>query len=278
MKKLTLSLIVIFGISVSMNAQTYVDTMESLYLIGLPSLFTNSGHSNVLHLKEGLIKPYCFSIYDNDFSTKLFDYEVTGEELNDILCRYINLSSADNTDSYESKANWLLFTQSLFNTDDNYEFIEQFDEGWTIKSVDGTIIQTINVEEGCSVSHSPIIFNMDEIFYLGLPEYSYSQDRQQMLIYRINQTTGLTKVNVDLPISVFPSLANRSQQITVELGEGNNAKEITVINNLGQVVKRVIVDDGQREVTIPARELGSGLNVVNTRTEQGQGSCKIIVQ
>jgi hypothetical protein len=73
-------------------------------------------------------------------------------------------------------------------------------------------------------------------------------------------------------------MPTREQQITVELGEGNNARVITVVNELGQVVKRVPVEEGQREVTIPARELNSGLNVVNTRTKQGQGSCKIIVQ
>lgn len=278
MKKLTLTLLVILGLSMAVNAQTYVGTMESLYLFGLPGLFTSNGHSNVLHVKEGSIKPYCFSIYENDFSTKVFDYEVTIEELNDIMCYYINLSSADNTDSYESKANWLLFTQSLFNTDDNYEFIEQFDEGWNIKSVDGTIIQTINLEDGCSVSHFPIVFNLDEIFYLGLPEYSFSKDRQQMLIFRIDQSAGLTKVDVELPITVFPSLADKNQQITVELGESNNAKEITVVNGLGQVIKRIPVEEGQRQITIPAKEMNSGLNVVNTRTEQGQGSCKIIVQ
>ena len=73
-------------------------------------------------------------------------------------------------------------------------------------------------------------------------------------------------------------MADRSQQITVELGEGNNAKEITVVNSSGQVVKRVPMEEGQREITISARELGTGLNVVNTRTEQGSGSCKIIVR
>ena len=68
------------------------------------------------------------------------------------------------------------------------------------------------------------------------------------------------------------------QQITVELGEGNNAKEVTVVNSLGQVIKRVPMEEGQRQITIPAQELNSGLNVVNTRTQQGQGSCKIIVR
>ena len=99
-----------------------------------------------------------------------------------------------------------------------------------------------------------------------------------MLIYRIDQTTGLTKVDAQLPITVFPTMPKRDQQITVQFGEGNNVKEVTVVNSFGQVVKRVPVEDGQREITIPASDLGTGLNVVNTRTEQGQGNCKIIVR
>ena len=114
------------------------------------------------------------------------------------------------------------------------------------------------------------------MFYLLLGQRE--GENTDILIYRIDQTLGLTKVDVNLPFSVFPTLADRSQQIIVELGEGNNAKEITVVNSLGQVVKRVLIEDGQREVTIPAHELGDGLNVINTRTVQGNGSCKIIVQ
>ena len=100
----------------------------------------------------------------------------------------------------------------------------------------------------------------------------------KMLIYRIDQTTGITKIETPLPISVFPTMPTREQQITVELGEDTNVNEITVVNSLGQVVKHLPLEEGQRTVTIPANELGSGLNVVNARNGQGQGSCKIIVR
>ena len=103
-------------------------------------------------------------------------------------------------------------------------------------------------------------------------------DYREYQLYLIQRGAGVVKVNEPLPISAFPTLLNREQQITVELGEGNNAKEITVVNSNGQVVKRVPVEEGQRTITIPANDLGRGLNVLNTRTDRGQGSCKIIVQ
>ena len=69
------------------------------------------------------------------------------------------------------------------------------------------------------------------MFYLLLGQRE--GENTDILIYCIDRTLGLTKVDVNLPFSVFPTLADRSQQIIVELGEGNNAKEITVVNSLG---------------------------------------------
>jgi hypothetical protein len=98
------------------------------------------------------------------------------------------------------------------------------------------------------------------------------------VFYLIKKDQGLAKVDVDLPFSVFPTAPTRDQQITVELGEDIDAIEITIVNSLGQVIKSIPLEKGQREITIPASELGTGLNLINTRTQQGQGSCKIIVR
>lgn len=117
---------------------------------------------------------------------------------------------------------------------------------------------------------------MEENYYLALWEWGASDGK--ILIYQINQNQGLTKIDAELPISVFPTIADRGQQITVELGEGNNATEINVVNELGQVVKRIPVENGQRTVTIPTKGFGSGLNILNTSTLQGNGSCKIIIK
>ena len=97
------------------------------------------------------------------------------------------------------------------------------------------------------------------------------------VVYQIGQTQGLTKLDAELPVSVFPTVANRGQQITVELGEGNNATEITVVNEMGQVVKRVPVN-GQSSVTIPTTGMGSGLNILNTNNAKGNSGCKIIIK
>lgn len=279
MKKITLALAVVFGLSVALNAQTCVNT--SIYngaqLYGIPGLFTNNGHSNVL-CKGGGSDSYC-CIYDNDFSTVLFS--MNEEEFDDVITTiYIDLSTGGIKDANISDAGcWLCFTQNLFNSDDSYEYLSAFEGELCVKSTNGTVLQTIYCEEGFSWEFSrAILFKLDSNYFFGFSARDNINGGRKLLIYRVDQNTGLTKVDTQLPISVFPTIADRSEQITVELGEGTNAKEITVVNSLGQVVKRVPVEEGQREITIPASDLGTGLNVVNTRSEQGQGSCKIIVK
>lgn len=279
MKRFILILTVVFGFTVALNAQNYVNTLDDYYAVyTIPGVFTNNGHSNVLYATDD--GDYC--VYDNDFSTVLFtSSSFLSPSLQEgvLYCYYIDVSAGEsfNNSSFSDK-NRIYFTQNLFNSDDNYEYLA-YDENWNlcVKSTNGSVIQIINPEEGYVWdSRRPFLFNLDNNIFLVLNEEINGQ--RKYVVYRIDQATGLTKVDVELPISAFPTVADRSQQITVELGEGTNAKEITVVNSLGQVVKRVPLEEGQRVITIPASALGSGLNVVNTRTEQGQGSCKIIVR
>ena len=279
MKKFTLFLAVVFGLTAALNAQTCVNSsiFNGAEIHGIPGLFSNNGHSNVI-CKGGASDCYC-CIYDNDFSTVLLT--VDEDTFSDVITSlYIDLSTGGFKNANTSDdACHLFFTQNLFNSDDSYEFLSAFEGELCVKSTNGTVLQTIYCEEGFSWEFSwAILFKLDSNYFFGFSARDNINGGRKLLIYRVDQTTGLTKVDVQLPISVFPTMPTREQQITVELGEGNNAREITVVNELGQVVKHVPVEEGQREVTIPARELNSGLNVVNTRTNQGQGSCKIIVR
>ena len=155
-------------------------------------------------------------------------------------------------------------------------------EGYTaayhVKSTNGSTIWTCNFEEN-QVSRLDCILKFDNNFYLLIRTRDKNDDYYNWVtqIYLIKKGQGIVKVESPLPLSAFPTLLNRDEQITVELGDGNNAREVTVVNNMGQVVKTVPVAEGQRTVSFPARDL-RGLNVLHTRTSKGQGSCKIIVK
>ena len=257
----------------AVNAQTYVGDIQSVEFGSIPEEFTTSGHPYVVFSNYFGDEQYNLSIYQSDFTT-----HVTDINLQRFGYYYVDFDNIATSTS-------LVLTQNLFNSNEHFEYLEYegFYQDWLyiitsihIKSTNGNTLNSFYPENGFRLTGS-IIFKLDNKYYLVIEEVN-DNDEGKNHLYLIRQNQGLTEVKTELPISVYPSIANRSQQITVELGEGNNAREITVVNELGQVVKRVPVEEGQRDVTIPVRELNSGLNVVNSRTEQGQGSCKIIVQ
>ena len=77
---------------------------------------------------------------------------------------------------------------------------------------------------------------------------------------------------------VSPTIAHRTEQITVTLDEKNDTHEIFVVNSAGQIVKRVPVAAGQKTVSFSAQSLSQGLNIVNTTDKPTANSCKIIIK
>ena len=281
MKKFASILITILCIaSVSMNAQVYTDNFEGMYLGSIPGLFTANGHPYLVAAAG--IGSLCVLDRELNIITNVANEDrILEAYYMDADATSITVSNFHNTSDHG-----LLLTQTLFNSDDCFEFIEMQDyESYhyhllNIKSSNGTIIQSIQADEGYFFTDNRCAFvvKIENYIYLVLREKQADDETIKHLFYLIKQNHGLTKVDVDLPISVFPTVPTRDQQITVELGDDVNAVEITIVNTLGQVIKQVPVEEGQRKVTIPASDLGPGLNLLNTRTKQGQSSCKIIVR
>lgn len=269
MKKLTLVLAAVFCFATAtVNAQTYVGDLDRNLWGFIPGAFTTNGHAYVVYGTSTGEGTCDLSIYQNDFTTHVIDINNVASEVDYLIVE----------NGWYDYVDFLPVTQSIFNDDDDFEYF-QYGNNWQsfyVKSSNGSTLWSFNAEAGyyCNAN----FLKVEDKYYLLVSESNGNYQERRLHLYYISQVDGLMEIETELPISVFPSIANRGQQITVELGEGNNAKEITVVNSLGQVVKRVSVEEGQREVTIPTKNLGSGLNVVNTRTEQGQGSCKIIVR
>lgn len=281
MKKFASALITILCFAfTSLNAQVYTDYFEGMYIGSIPGLFTTSEHPNLV-VAVGIGK---LCILDSELTV------ITNvDNENRILEAYymdadatsITVSSFHNTSDHG-----LLLTQTLFNSDGSFEFMELQDyesnhyRTFNIKSSNGTIIQSIQAVEGYFFAdyRCAFVVKIENCFYLVLREMKANDETVKHVFYLIKKDHGLTEVDVDLPISVFPTAPTRDQQITVELGEDIDAIEITIVNSLGQVIKRIPLENGQREITIPASDLGTGLNLINTHTQQGQGCCKIIVR
>ena len=282
MKNRLITLIAILCLLTTVKAQTFTGAYEGMYFGSIPSIFTQSGHPYLVAIRG----VGSLSVLDGDLNVLADvnndDNYICEAYYMDADATSITISSFHNTSDHG-----LLVTQNLFNDDDSFEYLEcqKADPNdyhckiVNIKSSNGSLVQSINADEGYYFAddRTAFVLKIEGNIYLVLRENT-SNNSTKHLFYLIKQNHGLLKIDVDLPLSVFPTLPTQEEQITVELGEGNNATEITVVNSMGQVVKHFPVEEGQRTITIPARELGSGLNIINSRSPQGQGSCKIIVR
>jgi len=282
----------------AVNAQTRIGATDDIDQNYLPAELTSNG--------VALLSDYNY----NDDVIIFYDNNLTATEMQrperGMRFRYFNLDNP--VDAYVNSQD-LLFSQALFNNDAEFEYIRytatnertESDEWGTYTIADitkleavtmsGTVLFTIEAPENTNFGYVRIwsdeeneaeginVLRWGGAFYLVVHEYNTVNEEGKYAFYRINQQTqSIARVEGSLPISVFPSVANRSQTITVELAEDNNATEVQVVNNVGQVVKSIAVQPGQREVQLRAADLGSGMHIIGARSRKGQGACKIIVK
>lgn len=278
----------------AVNAQTRIGATDDLVQDYLPAELTSNG--------VALLSDYNY----NDDVIIFYDNNLTATEMQcperGMWFRYFNL---DNPVDVYVNSQAVLFSQALFNNDAEFEYIrytatnERTEsnewETYTIADItkleavtmSGTVLFTIEAPENTNFGYvreneAGRVINVlrwGGAFYLVVHEYNTVNEEGKYAFYRINQQTqSIARVEGSLPISVFPSVANRSQTITVELAEDNNATEVQVVNNVGQVVKSIAVQPGQREVQLRAADLGSGMHIIGARSRKGQGACKIIVK
>jgi hypothetical protein len=222
--------------------------------------------------------------------------------------------SIGNLDEY---GDGICLSQTLFNTDDKYEYLsfpdelsEEFDFGSTpdyhesgtytenntfyqvslyksfnIMSEDGTILQTVTFPNGFEMMEwvtAQIIQLSGEFYILCQGEMN---DNATLLIYKLNRSSvGASVEQVCAPIkaSAFPSIANRNQMITIQLS-GDNADNsrtnLQVIDMQGKVLNQQTIPAGQTRTTIPANRLSNGMNLIKiTQGSKNIGTEKVIVK
>lgn len=311
------------------NAQTFVTTIEDDYTV-IPSIFTSDGQGRLLFYNNVWTDEYESDILQSQIEIRNNQLQVennvtitfptytnvwieerqTGEDTWDTVgnntyerhnrmlwCYYYNLSDG----FYDVEYDFSL-TQSLFNSDADYEYLlpewngtysYEYSYNWeeysvhyrvkrskcqsiAIKKTNGTTVGTISAPQGYSFYHGGAnIIKLGSNLYIVLSVRNISDGNESSAWYRIDQQSQSVNLVDMTPMSVRPSVVKRGQDITVELGDGMQASELEVVNALGQIVKRVPVQPGQREVRIGTADLGHGINLINSRK---QGTVKIIVK
>lgn len=213
---------------------------------------------------------------------------------------YLKFNDYDNNRSVEIGFS---ISQTLFNNDEKYEaLVPKFSQKEVIsneKDEDGDGVidhRTMSVGRyttGFSVvsEDGTELYSIETDFHLYLDDLVKingklyiiadvnNSDDEDCIFFEINRETSSIKQVAKLKgMRVSPTIAEQTDNITVELGEGSNAKEIVVVNGNGQVVKQIPVKNGERQITINAGSLNRGLNILNARGAKGNNNCKIIVK
>lgn len=262
-------------------AQTYVGEMPIEELgYSVPADFTTVGHTLLcdFYLDDYNHHPDSAIFYDNTLTRV--------HALTNFPEGFRSLYFCDYDLSFRSYYGYIYFTQSLFNNDALFEYyVENEDGTGSIVSENGTVIWSWSPSVSDFHEGGMSIFKWDNQYFIETYERyggtynsdwgDYEGDNVSCKLYRIErQTQSITQVN-DVPFNVFPTVAERGRDITVQLGEGTNASEIVVVDGMGREVKKVPVAPGQREVKVSTRGLGAGMNFISDRRN---GAVKIIVQ
>lgn len=244
----------------------------TLTIDGIARLITYDDDNNTITYYDNNLTPTELQIPENCASFLYYDY---------------------GTDLYPTN---VMYSQTLFNNNAEYEYLRYTATDGSITKLEavtesGTVLFSIEapnntkfgIKDNNSVTTRIYALTWGDTNYLMVGVMAFNSiitaNINKYILYRINQQTqSITHVESGLPINVFPSVADRSQTITVELGEGNNATEVQVVNAMGQVVKSIAVQPGQREVQLRAADLGSGMHFVGARSCNSQGTCKIVIK
>lgn len=244
-----------------------------------------------------------FTIYDGDF--KLIKTFTTPEYLkvsyNDQWGSHIDYARPENMcifDDNDNESKYFYLTQTLFNNDEAYEWLEPklsvidtesgkkiSTPGFRVLSDNGNVVidEDFVVDENFGyvdyIDDLNIITTERGVYMLFLL-YNHNSDGIR-LIYKIDpESSSVKQVAVHRNIRVNPSAPHRGTAVNVDLGEpiGNNAK-LSVVNMSGRTVVTQNLTPGSTEAVIDTYRFEPGVYVVvlnNGETERE--TTKIVVR
>ncbi len=310
MKKILL-LIALMAMTATASAQILGEGKVfsgNLDVLVIPKQFTYDGKPLLFMVGNGTVSVL------NDNIEKVREFEVVGTsgyegqklntetnewvttEYESFLAQIWCMDGDDNSYAcYDDDAN---LSQTLFNTDEKFEYIrmdydgEDVSEhdsdgdgvmdrrsiyrsnriGFSIVQEDGTVLQSVKGD----YDDDFMVLKMDGKVYL-VAEREGENDENYAVFFLIDKkANSIKQVNMLPSMKVRPSVADRDQQVTVDL-EGD-AREIQVVNAAGQTIKRIPVGEGQRQVVFNTRGLNSGVNMVHARGKGKDVTRKFIIK
>jgi hypothetical protein len=213
--------------------------------------------------------------------------------------------------TYSPEASWigignlyLYVTQTLFNTDSNYEYISPIrsivesneeDEHWkserqevittgfNIISEDGTILNSITYPDGYTALNNDVNYeciSLNSKNYLKAYVWDENYNRY-ILLYAIDSSNSSIKsVGAPIKVKVHPTVPQRGESVNVDLSEElTQGAIINVTSASGNVVMTQKVAAGTNRATIDTSSLQRGMYIVTVNNGKAtRENTKIIIR
>lgn len=203
-------------------------------------------------------------IYDETL-TRIKTINAPGEPYS---VRYLDMTSGYEYD------NGFFATQTVFNTDDAFEYIRPsatVTNGVDIVSETGEVIQSVSAADS---------FVDVDIAKVGKTFYLVFVREEELLFHAINPVSAsIERVPSRIKTRVRSSVVSRSEQLTVETEESGAPRTLVVTSTAGETMLKQPIAAGQTSVQVDASRLSPGVNIVNVSGDRENAtSCKVIVK
>lgn len=296
------------SICIAISAQSPVELPRndkgSIDINNVPGVYMASGETQVYIKDEntdtGL---YTLTLLNHDFTNK--DVIQFQAPMNFVSSPSIHSYIYDMTEGRQWGEASVEFTQTLFNSDNDYEFIvpiygsETFEYtiGWTLyKTIGYKVVNTkgetlytflfpekqYNEGMGTAKVH---VFSDKIVLEFATREDNSTQAYDytyHTLAYAIDRNSYGANKNVTLTsdrIVVSPTLLTNREPVNVQLENTQNPCSITVFSGAGAMVYNTTAPAGTDLITIPANTLPHGMNIVHiTDGKSINQSTKLIIR
>jgi hypothetical protein len=308
MKKAIILLLTLCS-SLFVNAQTFVTEFSSRIqddkgsLNYIPNYIVNAGVPYFYSWdRNHSVSSTLINIYNEkfeDIGSFIINYYIEKENYVIGMLNYCRFNNYDNDINIS-----FCVSQNFFNNDDHFEFVcplidktnlhtEEYDwdndgiidsksisgeyVGFVVFSDDGSEVFSYKINDGEKMNGSARFFILGGVSYFQVQKIKNGTD-YYIEVYRIDKSTSSINLVKETKFKVNPTIADKSDVITVELDDDHQVREMSVVNAAGQVVKRVPVAPGQKYVSFSAQGMSQGVNIINAPEKGENNTQKIMVK
>ena len=263
-------------------AQRHVATLSGSWLLAIPQEFVSEG-SNRLYAHESDYpdENEGLKLYSNDFQLVKTIRNVDFDSEMFSWVSYFNYDTGRGDDIVD-------ITQTLFNSDDKYEYIVGIVDGdkctgFKVFSDDGTLVNQLTFpgEYKANGNFFPecSIMKFNNKYYLEFDAKDYSTENAVQLIYEIKGGTDGIQLQSIIPMEVSPTVVKKGAPIKVKLGDSEGDKTITITDISGKTIQQMTMPESLTEVSVNTANFSAGMNLI-TISKNGSvlNTVKVIVE